>query len=239
MGTARNKVSGAAPSETHSVKREAELGPDTEFIFHGPRRRTRVQPKFCSLRFESVDIQFTRDARGTEDADVVTACADIDFTVGNGWDRELDGEARRIGSHGGTVPQLSGQIGRIVSIEHRRAASWRERRAVLACVQRPDDAVLRRCSPHPRGAGGKYEWMGGGGTQVKLGNRGSQLIGSERSAEASEIEFVVPERAGGKDLGTEADFLHRIAVTISAERIPIHDIESLVLAATQQQVGDR
>src|ERR1700722_17035935 len=81
--------------------------------------------------------------------------------------------------------------------------------------------------------------MGGRGAQGKQDScRGSQLIGSQRSAEATEIKFVVPERAGGKDLGTEWDALHGIAVTISAGRIPVQDVKSAVLAATQQQVGE-
>src|ERR1035438_1473391 len=109
------------------------------------------------LWFESVDIQFARHAGGAEDADVVAASAHVDVTVGNGWHRERDSKACYIGRDFGAVPQLGGQIGGIVGVEHRRAASWGLRGAVLARVQRPDYTVLRRCSRHRWGAAGKYE----------------------------------------------------------------------------------
>src|SRR6202043_2176128 len=55
----------------------------------------------------------------------------------------------------------------------------------------------------------------------------------------TEIKLVVPERSRGKDLGTESDFLHRMAVLEAAEQIPIQHVKRPVLAATHDQVRRR
>ena len=97
-------------------------------------------------------------------ASVIAAGAHVDFAVGDGRDRELDCKTCRIGSYFGTVPQLGGEVGCIVGIEHRRAAARRLAGAVLAGVQCPDDAVLRPRSRDRGRAAGKCELMRGGGS---------------------------------------------------------------------------
>ena len=72
---------------------------------------------------------------------------DVDFAVGHGWGYEFHGIARCVSRALRAVPELLGEVHRVVGVENRGATSWRLLSAILTAVDRPDDAV--------RGAGGR------------------------------------------------------------------------------------
>ena len=100
-----------------------------------------------SVRKEAVNVKFARNGGGrTRAAGIVAARADVHPAVGYGGHGEFDGVAGLIAIPRGlsAIPQLRGEIGRIVGVKYRRAAARvTTRGTILGIVQCPDNSLSR------------------------------------------------------------------------------------------------
>src|SRR6185437_1168951 len=150
----------------------------------------------------------------------------------------------------GAVPQLIGDVGGLVGVQYRGAASRRAPRAELAVIEYPDVAVRvsvrrdrRRSARVLKSAGGRRR----AGGEAQLGGGRIQRIRLERLSVDRQIVIVIPHRTQREDhsrrpgaiadLSAHAELLPRRTIAKTPEIVAIEDVKVAVLAARDRKVS--